>query len=251
MDRLIDTVTSLGFQELQSAGWHSIVTSQAQADLITTLSNPITARLTDKTCPQALKQTPRSSYTNKANHFKRGQIGSFRHHQRSDLTNGKTTRCSFRCKITTETEQQQHIVLRVISSNTLRVTSSNTLRNTLRVTSSNTLRVTSSNTLHVTSSNTLRNTLRVTDSVLNSERARKTHRASPLPPPPPPQEPSTMVPKCTLGCPEHNLTCSPDSHWDTLELQPFAQGYPLAFTRELTESRSLMHHLNHLYIIVS
>ena len=24
--------------------------------------------------------------------------------------------------------------------------------------------------------------------------------------PPPPQEPSTMVPKCTLGCPEHNLT---------------------------------------------
>ena len=34
----------------------------------------------------------------------------------------------------------------------------------------------------------------------------------------PPQEPSTMVPKCTLGCPKHNLTCSPDSHWDALEL---------------------------------
>ena len=34
----------------------------------------------------------------------------------------------------------------------------------------------------------------------------------------PPQEPSTMVPKCTLGCPEHNLTCSPDSHWDALGL---------------------------------
>ena len=81
MDRLIGTVTSLGFQELQSAGWHSIVTSQAQVDLITTLSNPITARRTDKTCPQALKRTPRSSYTNKANNFKRGQIGSFRHHQ--------------------------------------------------------------------------------------------------------------------------------------------------------------------------
>ena len=64
----------------------------------------------------------------------------------------------------------------------------------------------------------------------------------------PPQEPSTMVPKCTLGCPEHNLTCSPDSHWDALELQPFAQGYPLEFTRVLTERRSLMHHLNHLYI---
>ena len=36
--------------------------------------------------------------------------------------------------------------------------------------------------------------------------------------PPPPPEPSTMVPKCTLGCPKHNLTCSPDSHWDALEL---------------------------------
>ena len=72
------------------------------------------------------------------------------------------------------------------------------------------------------------------------------------PPPPPPstQEPSTMVPKCTLGCPEHNLTCSPDSHWDALELQPFVQGHPLTFTRALTERRSLMHHLNHLYIIV-
>ena len=70
------------------------------------------------------------------------------------------------------------------------------------------------------------------------------------PPPPLPQEPSTMVPKCTLGCPEHNLTCSPDSHWDALELQPFAQGYPLAFTRALTERRSLMRHLNHLYIII-
>ena len=65
-----------------------------------------------------------------------------------------------------------------------------------------------------------------------------------------PQEPSTMVPECTLGCPKHNLTCSPDSHWDALELQSFAQGYPLAFTRALTERRSLMHHLNHLYIIV-
>ena len=80
----------------------------------------------------------------------------------------------------------------------------------------------------------------------NSEGARRTHRA----PPPPPQEPSTMVPKCTLGCPEHNPTCFPDSHWDALELQPFAQGYPLAFTRALTEHRSLMRHLNHLYIIV-
>ena len=40
----------------------------------------------------------------------------------------------------------------------------------------------------------------------------------PPPPPPPPQEPSTMVPKCTLGCPEHNLTCSPENHWDALEL---------------------------------
>ena len=40
----------------------------------------------------------------------------------------------------------------------------------------------------------------------------------PPPPPPPPQEPSTMVPKCTLGCPEYNLTCSPESHWDALEL---------------------------------
>ena len=72
----------------------------------------------------------------------------------------------------------------------------------------------------------------------------------PLPPPPPHQEPSTMVPKCTLGCPEHNLTCSPDSHWDALELQPFAQGYLLAFTWALTERRSLMRHLNHLCIIV-
>ena len=83
---------------------------------------------------------------------------------------------------------------------------------------------------------------------------RRIHCATPPPPPPPPllilQEPSTMVPKCTSGCPEHNLTCSPDSHWDALELQPFAQGYPLAFTRALTEHRSLMHHLNHLYIIV-
>ena len=69
------------------------------------------------------------------------------------------------------------------------------------------------------------------------------------PTPTPQQEPSTMVPKCTLGCPEHNLTCSPNSHWDALELQPFAQGYPLAFTQALTERRSLMRHLNHLYII--
>ena len=53
-----------------------------------------------------------------------------------------------------------------------------------------------------------------------SEGARGTHRASP------PQEPSTMVKICTLGCPEHNLTCSPDSHWDALELQTFAQGVP-------------------------
>ena len=59
-----------------------------------------------------------------------------------------------------------------------------------------------------------------------------------------------MVPKCTLECPEHNLTCSPDSHWDALELQPFAQGYPLAFSRLLTERLSLMHHLNRLYIII-
>ena len=84
-----------------------------------------------------------------------------------------------------------------------------------------------------------------------SEGARRTHRA---PPPPPPHthththQPSTMVPKYTLGC--HNLTCFPDSHWDALELQPFAQGYPLVFTRALTERRSLMHHLNLLYIIV-
>ena len=48
-----------------------------------------------------------------------------------------------------------------------------------------------------------------------SQGARGTYR--PLPPPPP-QEPPTMVPKCTLGCPEHNLTCSPESHWDALEL---------------------------------
>ena len=79
-----------------------------------------------------------------------------------------------------------------------------------------------------------------------SQGARGTYRA----PPPPPQESSTMVLKCTLGCPEHNLTCSPDSHWDELELQPFAQGYPLAFSRSLTERRSLMHHLNRLYIII-
>ena len=77
-------------------------------------------------------------------------------------------------------------------------------------------------------------------------RSWRIHRA----PPSLPQEPSTMVPKCTLGYPKHNLTCSPDSHWDALELQPFAQRYPLAFTRALTERRSLMHHLNHLYIIV-
>ena len=64
------------------------------------------------------------------------------------------------------------------------------------------------------------------------------------------QEPSTMVPKRTLGCPEHSLTCSPDSHWDALELQPFAQGYLLAFTWALTERRSLMHHSKHLYINV-
>ena len=52
-----------------------------------------------------------------------------------------------------------------------------------------------------------------------SQGARRTYRASPSPPPPPtPQEPSTMVPKCTLGCPEYSLTCSPDSHWDALEL---------------------------------
>ena len=81
-----------------------------------------------------------------------------------------------------------------------------------------------------------------------SEGARKTHRAPP--PPPLPQEPSTMVPKCTSGCPEHNLTCSLDRHWDALELQPFAQRYPLAFTRALAERRSLMHHLNHFYIIL-
>ena len=53
---------------------------------------------------------------------------------------------------------------------------------------------------------------------VNSREARRTYRAPPSPPPPPSphQEPSTMVPKCTLGCPEHNLTCSPDSHWDAL-----------------------------------
>ena len=49
----------------------------------------------------------------------------------------------------------------------------------------------------------------------DSQGDRGTYRA---PPPPPPQEPSAMVPKCTLGCPEHNLTCSPESHWDALEL---------------------------------
>ena len=53
-----------------------------------------------------------------------------------------------------------------------------------------------------------------------SQGARRTYRAPPRPPPPPspPQEPSTMFPKCTLECPEHNLACSPDSHWDALEL---------------------------------
>ena len=87
-------------------------------------------------------------------------------------------------------------------------------------------------------------------SKLFSERAQRTSPCTPPPPPPPPQESSTMVPKCTSGCPEHNLICSPDSHWDALELQPFAKEYPLTVTRALTERRSLMRHLNHLYIIV-
>ena len=52
-------------------------------------------------------------------------------------------------------------------------------------------------------------------SMVYSQKARRTHRA---PPPPSPQEPSSMVPKCTLGCPKHNLTCFLDSHWDALEL---------------------------------
>ena len=59
-----------------------------------------------------------------------------------------------------------------------------------------------------------------------------------------------MVRTYTLVYPGHNLTCSPASHWDALELKPFAQGYPLAFTLALSERRSLMHHLNHLYSIV-
>ena len=53
------------------------------------------------------------------------------------------------------------------------------------------------------------------ESLSFSQGAQGTYRATP---PPPPQEPSTMVPKFTLGCPEHNLTCSPESHWDALEL---------------------------------
>ena len=42
----------------------------------------------------------------------------------------------------------------------------------------------------------------------------------PPPPHPPPshQKPTTMVLKCTWGCPKHDLTCSPDRHWDALEL---------------------------------
>ena len=39
----------------------------------------------------------------------------------------------------------------------------------------------------------------------------------------PSKERISVVLKCTLWCPEHNLTCSPDRHWDALELEPFAQ----------------------------
>ena len=35
-------------------------------------------------------------------------------------------------------------------------------------------------------------------------------------PPPPPPGTFHYGPKYTLGCSEHNLTCSPDSHWDAL-----------------------------------
>ena len=59
-----------------------------------------------------------------------------------------------------------------------------------------------------------------------------------------------MVSKCTLGCPEHNFTCYPNSHWDALELYPFAQGCPLAFSRSLTERSSLTHYFIHMYSIV-
>ena len=46
------------------------------------------------------------------------------------------------------------------------------------------------------------------------------------------------------------LHVSPDNHWDALELQPFVQWYPLAFTQALTERRSLMHHLNQCIIVL-
>ena len=59
----------------------------------------------------------------------------------------------------------------------------------------------------------------------NSERASWTYHALPPPPPlhpshPCPQEPTTMGPKCIFWHPEHNLTCSLDSYWNVLELQP-------------------------------
>ena len=73
---------------------------------------------------------------------------------------------------------------------------------------------------------------------------------TPLPLPSWPKYSTTMVPKCTVGCPEHNLTCSPDNHWDALELLSFAKGYLLAFSQSLTERRPLTHYLNYLYIIV-
>ena len=76
---------------------------------------------------------------------------------------------------------------------------------------------------------------------VNSEPAERTVHP---PPYPPSQKPTTMVPKCTLGSPEYNLTCFLGSHWDALEL------LPLAFSRSPAKRSSLSRYLNHTYILV-
>ena len=74
----------------------------------------------------------------------------------------------------------------------------------------------------------------------------------PPPPPPPHSRPRNLRlwSQMYLRVSRHNLTCSPDSHWDALELEPFAPGYPLAFSQSITERSSLTYYSNHSYIIV-
>ena len=81
------------------------------------------------------------------------------------------------------------------------------------------------------------------------EPAGSTMHPSPRPPTPP-QEPTTVISNELQGVPNTISFVPLSAIGGALELQPSVQGYPLEFSQSPTESSSLTHYLNHMYVIV-